>query len=79
MFYFCFKKSEVTGKPWQNFIHPDFVTRTVEALERASFHQKIELIQCYKHKGSGYFLTNDSYQIFTDINGKFYYISNFYI
>eukprot|EP00012_Vannella_robusta_P012156 CAMPEP_0206192788 /NCGR_PEP_ID=MMETSP0166-20121206/6165_1 /ASSEMBLY_ACC=CAM_ASM_000260 /TAXON_ID=95228 /ORGANISM="Vannella robusta, Strain DIVA3 518/3/11/1/6" /LENGTH=261 /DNA_ID=CAMNT_0053609347 /DNA_START=313 /DNA_END=1098 /DNA_ORIENTATION=- len=62
--------AEVIGKPWQNFIHPDFVQRTVEALERASYNQKIQRIQCYKHKQSGYFLTNDSYHIFCDVHDK---------
>lgn len=54
---------------WQNFIHPEFVGRTMQILKR-NMNNPVEMEQMYRHKDGRYFKATDTHRIFLNPEGK---------
>jgi len=56
---------EVVGMPWHQFIHKDYVERTLSILSQRSMQDScISFEQVYKHKDNGIFVALDTHRIF---------------
>jgi len=67
---FGYKMNEVIGMPWNKFIHPDHIERTMNILSnQQKLNWAIQFVQVYRNKEGHSFVTLDSHTFFIGSNG----------